>query len=496
MEEPLYELLAPYLEDSSSSGHRTPRLSDPVTRKYISRLTTLSLDNLTSSEPQSLAQSTHSTLLSIQALSSRSSKAVIASADHLGSLHDTLPALANDVARIQSEVGRLDSAALTFSEKYSRSAENGVLDRRKRSLLLARNVDRLSDILDLPTLLASAISSSSVQGASGTTNYTAALDLHSHIRRLHLMYPDSALLHAIYDQAEDAMRDMTSNLIMSLRGQGIKLAAAMRTVGWLRRIAPKLDGRSAAYKTSTGEGSLGALFLVCRLANLMSMLEALEPLQELADRETQTRLSNQGRSTSSSAWSGGQQTERYLKRYIEIFRDQSFAMISMFKSIFPATETTLGDDLGIPFKSLNLKTAVPERTRDEDDPLQPLPSALATFPLHLVDLLRGTLQQYLPNVRDKSSRESLLTQVLYCAGSLGRLGGDFSMMLATLPDEGDKLDDGDSVVEDEWVSVMKKHRILAGRLEQLASTVGGQGKGAMTASSALSPKPTVADVRS
>ena len=340
---------------------------------------------------------------------------------------------------------------------------------------MARNVDRLSDILDLPTLLSSAIASSSAQSqaASNTTsNYASALDLHSHIKRLHLLYQDSELVSSIYQQAEEAMREMTGNLIASLRAQNIKLAAAMRTIGWLRRVAPELDGNS-----TNREGTLGALFLVCRLATLVSMLSALEPLRDLADQETALRLRD-GNTTkkSADAWSVGQQTERYLKRYIEIFREQSFAIVSMYKSIFPSgPNTTASDDLGLRFKSLGLRSVSQPVTtpQQQQDPLSPIPSALSTFPLHLVGLLTTTLKQYLPNIRDKSSRESLLTQVLYCAGSLGRLGGDFSLLLADLrqEDESDEEGDGDG----EWVEVMRKHRVLAGKLESLAS--GGSVRG-------------------
>ena len=495
MTEPLYELLAPYFEPKGSD-RPAPSLQDATTTKYLTRLTTLQLEALDTTELQSLAQAAHSNLLSLQSLSTRSSKSIIASADHLNKLRTELPDLARDSGTLQNEIAALDKAAVRFSEKYSRSGgENEVLDRRKKALLMYRNVDRLSDILDLPTLLASAVSPSHMQGSSSNTNYASALDLHLHIKRLHLLYQDSGLLKSIYDQAEDAMREMTFNLIMSLRSQGIKLAAAMRTIGWLRRIAPELSGRPDQPGSHTGEGSLGALFLVCRLANLMSMLQALEPLRELADLETQKRVANNEQVTKGNAWSGGQQTERYLKRYIEIFREQSFAIISMFKSIFPSGEAADGDDLRIQFKSLELKTPLPEPSSTRKDLLYPLPSALATFPLHLVDLLTDTLKQYMPNVRDKASRESLLTQVLYCAGSLGRLGADFAMILAFLEDDNGNDDDGEPP---EWVSVMKKHRMLAGRLELLAGSAGSQSKAGSTTTgtaikvrSAAGPAPSI-----
>ena len=470
MADPLYELLVPYF-DTPTSSRPVPSVSDRVTAKYLNRLSTLPLASLTSTEPQSLAQSSHTTLLSLQSLSARSNPAIVASSHHLSSLRTSLPQLATEAESLRNEIPKLDEQAVAFSEKYSRSAENEVLDRRKEALMMARNVDRLSDILDLPTLLASSISSSTAQGASSTVNYASALDLHSHIKRLHLLYQDSELVSSIYQQTEEAMQEMTSNLIASLRSQNIKLAAAMRTIGWLRRVAPELDGNSG-----NREGTLGALFLVCRLATLVSMLSALDPLRDLAEQETAIRLresSSTAQKTTNDAWSGGQQTERYLKRYIEIFREQSFAIISMYKSIFPSGPETnsFSEDLGQKFKTLGLRSvSAPQPsppTQQQQDPLTPLPSALTTFPLHLVSLLTETLKQYLPNVRDKSSRESLLTQVLYCAGSLGRLGGDFSLLLADLgQDDADTDEDED---DREWVEVMKKHRVLAGKLESLAS---------------------------
>ena len=300
-------------------------------------------------------------------------------------------------------------------------------------------------------------------------NYASALDLNAHIRRLHALYPDSQLVSSVSTQAEEAMQEMATNLIASLKTNSLKLASTMRTISWLRRIAPELDtGPSTISSSGSGsgsrEGSLGSLFLVCRLANLEQMLGALEPLRELADQETARlhghRDSEGNDSSGKGKWEGGQQTERYLKKYVEIFREQSFAIISMYRSIFPPPAAPL--DISLP-PSL-------KRSQDED-PLQPIPSALGTFPLKLVSMLEDTLKKYLPNVRDRSSRDSLLTQVLYCAGSLGRLGGDFSMILAFLND-GD-VDDEDGEEDEEWVEVIRKHRVLAGKLELMVGSRDG-----------------------
>lgn len=481
MADPLYEVLAPYFDVEEA----VPRPDDQVTSGYINRLTTLSLESLTSTEPQSLSQSTSSVFRSLQALSKRSHKAIIASSDHLASLKEILPRISGHASQLQDALPELESSAQGFTEKYGKSLDkdNEVLDRRKKAMLLARNADRVSDVLELPSLLSSAISasagSSQAAGPVTSTNasYTSALELHAQIKRLHSLYPNLNIVTSISGQAEQEMKGMTTNLITSLQTQGIKLAGAMRTIGYLRRIAPELDDQTthtnvtSAQKLSSlgnnnNEGSLGALFLVCRLTNLISMLQALDPLKELADQETAKPSSNAGKRADAETvrWLGGQQTEKYLKRYLEIFREQSFSIISMYKSIFPSA-------LPAPDSVVSAGETKTGSTANTEDALRPLPSALATFPMHLVELLFETLRIYLPNVRDRSSRDSLLTQVLYCAGSLGRLGGDFGMMLALLEEE---LVEGadDEQGEYEWVEVVKKHRIQASRLELLASGVG------------------------
>ncbi|KKY18270.1 putative dor1-like family protein [Diplodia seriata] len=324
MADPLYDLLAPYFDTQDAPARPVPSPSDPATHAYLNRLATLSLSSLSSSEPQSLAYSSASTVRSLQALSKRSHKSIIASSSNLSSLSSSLPELAEHAARLRDALPELESASADFEQTYSRSNENAILDRRRKAMLLARNVDRVADVLELPTLLSSAISSSgaAAQGAGNSAasglnnaNYASALDLHAHIKRLHALYPNVGLVTEIAMQAEQEMKGMATNLITSLQSQGIKLAGAMRTIGWLRRIAPELDQAWNYNQKSTSiggnEGALGALFLVCRLANLLTTLEALDPLRELADQEAARR--SDGEKTKDN-WAGGQQTERYLKR--------------------------------------------------------------------------------------------------------------------------------------------------------------------------------------
>lgn len=508
MADPLYELLTPYF-DSLHTPSR-PLSTDPTVTSYLSRLTTLSLSDLTSTEPASLAHSSQSLLRSLQALSKRSHISIVNATSQISELASSLPQLYSNASSLQNAIPTLESSTSSFATKYKRTSSEDeepaeILTRRKKALLLSQNADRISSILDLPTLLSSSISSSAqsthepgkaaaTSATSAAANYASALDLHAHIKRLKTLYPESPLISGISHQAELEMRHLTTQLIMSLQGPGVKLASAMRTIGWLRRVAPELDETFAqqqqkssmfsplgAKRPSLGaagfgstDGALGALFLVCRLRNLVNMLDALEPLRELADQETSSRKSEKSGKGPLQSSGQGQQTERYLKRYIEIFREQSFAIVSTYRSIFPSALPV--PDAATPDHPTGFSTTTKGNDDTEDDGLLPIPSPLATFTPHLVDLLFETLKAYLPNVRDKAARDSLMTQVLYCAGSLGRLGGDFSMMLAMLEEElqESEIEDG-SVHEDKeavWVEVMKKHRIQASRLELLASGVG------------------------
>lgn len=382
--------------------------------EYLEYLADLSLESMLSTEPQNLAQSSQSMLRSVQALSKRSHKSMVDSAIGHASLPDTIRNLDLKARELTAAVPKLDAQAEHFSTVFSKSGDSQVLARRKEALHLLGNSERVVDLMELPALLLSAVNSSPL-------GYATSLDLYGHVRRLSALYPDSELVKSVMSQADDAIRQLAIDLIGSLTAPNLKLAAALRTMGWLKRLVPELVPDLPA------EDSLPAVFLICRFSNLITTLEALNPLRELADEERMRQHS------AGQSWSGGQQTERFLKRFIEVFREHSFNIISISKNAGGGTK--------------------PEGDSSSED-LSAIPVALAAFPMHLVGMLLETLRLYLPVVKDQASRESILTQVLYCAGSLGRLGADFGMLLP-------------SIGVTEWPDLVKRHRLLAGRLESV-----------------------------
>ncbi|GAB7337809.1 hypothetical protein MBLNU457_4217t1 [Dothideomycetes sp. NU457] len=499
MADSLFELLTSYIDNDTGAQNARPSLADQTTQHYLSRLTTLSLEALKNTEPASLSQASQSSLRGLQALSKRSHRSVISATDHLGNLSSLLPLLDKQSSELKNDIPVLETAANDFAIKYDRVTENVVLERRKRAMLLNRNADRVGNILELPTLLSSTIgSSSSGQGATtgaASSGYASALDIQAHVKRLKSLYPESDLIKDIARQSDEEIENLISILVTGLQSPALKLASAMRTIGWLRRIAPDLatSGNHQASTDDRGldlrnmgsdEGSLGGLFLVCRLMTLRRTLDALDPLRELADQETSRRVAPTGVIVQQTP-SPGTQTERYLKRYIEIFREHSFSIISMYKSVFPTAlpaPGSTGQDDGLMSPTMGMKSPFDTAVKDVEDRSDSLPSALATFTPSLVDMLLDTIREYLPNITDRSARDSLLTQILYCAGSLGRQGADFGMMLAVLEDELAEQDAHEQQrIEDmEWIQVMKKHRVQASRLELLASGVGSGRKTSMT----------------
>ncbi|KAJ6257091.1 hypothetical protein Dda_7976 [Drechslerella dactyloides] len=461
---------------------------------YLSRLTALSFNDIANNEPAVLKSSNQSINLSLQSLASRSYPGFISASEQLSTLPASLDKLNDSIEELKSHLPALDAHLTSFSQKYHKSSP--FLQERARKHTLARTFPKLLDILELPTLLQSAIASS---------NPSLALDVHSHVRRLHQLYPTTPIIISVARECDGLLRILNTQLLTTLRGP-LKLPTAIKTIGYLKRTSPDV---------SSAEEVWGSIFLVARLAFLNSLFQALDPLRELADAEREEWAKSQQQaesnsdaaaattsSTSSAAASAarrlrstGHQTERYLKRWIEVFREQSFAIVTMYRSVFPPAGSGSSATLQVSAYLAPQTPVTPQirrasstgnisgigsalsgsDTADADAP--GIPSPLVTFVPHLVTLLTSTLRNYLPVVSDNSARESLLTQLLYAAGSLGRLGGDFGMILATglLGVDSSGSDDpavGVDAEGGEWVDIMQKHRVLAERLEELAAGKG------------------------
>ena len=419
-DDPLLELLLPHIQPDQIPP-------TPLATAYLGRLTSLPLSTLKTTEHTALHSSTHSTTLALQSLASRSHRTIITSASHLSTLQTSLTSLASSLSTLTSTLPTLDTSITTFTSTYTRPSAH--LTTRADHHTLHTNLERLLDILHLPSLLSSLIAS---------TNYPSALDTLAHVRRLQTLYPTSPTIIEISSACADLQNQLITALLTTLRGP-LKLPTAMKTVGFYRR--------ATADAAATNPNTDRAVFLVCRMAYIHSLLSALEPLRKLAEEED-------------AGGKSGVNTDRYLKRWLEVYREQSFAVVGMYRSIFPSSPapatTTPASHSPSPIPALKR----PQHSRSSsgfsvsEPGVEPTPDPLAGFVVALVEMLRGVLERWLGNVKDEGMRGSLLTQVVYASGSLGRLGGEFAGVL---------MGDG----EEEWVRVVERQRGLSGKLEGL-----------------------------
>lgn len=148
---------------------------------------------------------------------------------------------------------------------------------------------------------------------------------------------------------------------------------------------------------------------------------------------------------------------KYLKQYFELMREHLFAIFTQSRSIFSDDI----DDYNANFKD----------TSDIPLPgnLSPLAeiyftqNILPSFALNITEHIDQTLQSHLPSIPfdDRQTRQSLLTQLLYCAQSLARVGCDFTdIVIGT-------FFEGAEVNEEEWVwEVTSAHRQRMAKLLQ------------------------------
>ncbi|KAI9276512.1 oligomeric Golgi complex subunit 8 [Sporodiniella umbellata] len=213
------------------------------------------------------------------------------------------------------------------------------------------NEDALTELLEIPQLMETCV---------WNGYYSEVMDLASHVRLLSVRYPLS-VISSIQQQVQTCFDLMLIQLLSHLR-KPIRLAAAMNAVGFLRRM-----------DIFESENELRMVFLRCRHDFLQQKLIRIK------------------RDMSEDPKQRSQNASEYLKKFIDVIREQMFEIGTQYIWIFP----------------------------HEQGPL------LSDYMVNLIEDIRMTLNIYLPMVEDESSKSSLLTQFEYCSMSLGRIGLDF-----------------------------------------------------------------------
>ncbi|KAI9024398.1 Dor1-like family-domain-containing protein [Phycomyces nitens] len=189
------------------------------TRDYLSRLTSLSLNELIK-EPTELRIEQEKTKQNAQMLAYRDYPVFIHAQECRLELDETLQGLDGHLDTFVSAIPDLQSACKVFTQQ----AQAIVEDRAKITRVLEhQNV--LVDLLEIPQLMDTCV---------WNGYYSEAMDLASHVRLLLVQYP-LPVIESIQQQVQASCDSMLVQLVSHLR-RPIKLAAAMSVIGHLRRM--------------------------------------------------------------------------------------------------------------------------------------------------------------------------------------------------------------------------------------------------------------------
>ncbi|QRW22231.1 hypothetical protein RhiXN_09818 [Rhizoctonia solani] len=339
-------------------------LSQSIAQSYLKHLSALDLQSIRL-EPSALASESsqlrteltnlchdqHSTFLTVHSTTR--------DLDHsFGSLDESLGKLLTVLPDLESQCRAF--AASTREIQQSRSRASLVLEQH----------DKLLDVLTIPQL---------IEMCSRNGNYAEALDLAAHAATLANRFPDIQVICDVAAEAEAGVRSIRATLLMTLR-EHAKLPVLAKAVGLLRRMK------------ALGEDELALAFLTGRVANLNASLASIE-------RDGADQL---------------EESARYLKRYIDVFRENLHEIVTQFSTIFlerPYTDSVQTGSIPI---------------------LQVHTHLLGEVAHHVIELLRSVLSFTLPHISDPSALNALLSQLSYCGSAFARIGLDFRSMLPTI----------------------------------------------------------------
>jgi hypothetical protein len=241
---------------------------------------------------------------------------------------------------------------------FAKSTRGIQIDRERASVILERQ-DPLLDILEVPQLVDTCVRNG---------YYQEAMELATHINQVARRYPDLAIVRSVARSMESVM-DMQLSQLLGLLRESIKLPAMAKTIGFLRRM------------DRLSEEELRMVFLESRVDHMRSAVEGLH-------NEKNDKI-------------------RYLRRYIDLFREVVYETVSQYNSIF-----------------MNLGTAASDRHQEEG-----ALDLVARYVQHNVQQLTVVIHETLDGIQDSSSLSSLLTQLGYSTMSFARMGSDFTALL-------------------------------------------------------------------
>ncbi|KAG7922328.1 hypothetical protein KL905_002350 [Ogataea polymorpha] len=280
--------------------------------------------------------------------------------------------------------------------QHPHSKHEQLQENRQSSSLILSKMDNIMDILELPALANACVK---------TGHYAECVEIASHVRRLSIRYSDIAIIQRVEHDVQLEIREMVNGLIRLLNTD-LRQSSIIKIVTYLKRIGPfqkrlkeQEDNRLVQERDTelVSNEFLQKIFLKSRYQFILNELDVLIPLKK------------------------SNSIDNYLKRCVEVIRVHCFQTVVTFESIFP------------------------------NDNSKAVKNLLYSFIKSLINRLCEILKENWSQVGD-TNKDGLLLQLIYCSQSLGRIGGEFNVIIL------DQLKD--AIDKENWCTVLRKQREL------------------------------------
>lgn len=422
-----------HLTDVIASSSKVPleQLTKPHSQRYISDLTTYSLKDLLS-EPTILQTQSHHLTSSLTSLTHTSYPTFL-------SLHQTTNALTTSLASLSSSLDSLLTSTLPALEECAagwKDSTEAVLKERSKARVVLEQHEKIRDLLEIPLLIDTCVRNG---------YFAEALSLVSHAKALAANASASnksspLILSSVLSEVHHSIMQMLLSLLSTLYEPNRKLPALWKAVNFLRKMdvfgpsspfasapphltsliaLPESEKFSESIDDSiSSEEQIALAFLVGRESCLKSTLEPCSGdisrminHGELDDREKEDLA-------------------RYLKKYIDFWREGVYDVITQYSSIFLEKSSASNSQQSNRPRHLDSPTTSSEAEITQE--WARLHTLITTYGSRaLTAYLLPTLSLSLP-LLSMSLLLSLLTQLTYCSTAFARVGLDFRGVLSAL----------------------------------------------------------------
>ncbi|KAF8167575.1 Dor1-like family-domain-containing protein, partial [Crassisporium funariophilum] len=321
------------------------------------------------------------------------------------SLHHTTNALTTSLTSLSASLDLLLNTSVPALEECAagwKDRTDTVLKDRGKARVVLEQHEKIRDLLEIPLLIDTCVRNG---------YFAEALSLVSHAKTLaaNASSSDKApplILASVLSEVHHSIMQMLLSLLSTLYEPNRKLPALWKAVNFLR----KLD-------VFGSEEQISLAFLVGRESCLKSTLEPcgsdisrMSQHRELDDREKEDLA-------------------RYLKKYIDQWREGVYDIITQYSTIFLEKSSTSSTLQQSPTKPSNVKLIEPLTSNQETIRLHTLIATYASRALttHLLPIVSPCLP-----LLSLSLLPSLLTQLTYCSTAFARVGLDFRGILSSL----------------------------------------------------------------